>query len=461
MGWKLQWQHRVAFLEKALRYETVDESANETKGAVVVCDGNALFRSNCVGTRPPSVMVRQVLAQMGVGDTCTRLIICFDNSNIPPARLAVHAERAKKATRFATETEINNVSVHSLAGTTWDHLFGNMAGKTAAFTVIVDALKSEIVRLFNSCVASKQPTFEVVISLPYSDEIWRYPNNKTSTISDPKTDYGEAEAQVVFVVEELVSQNAGPVVVVTIDTDIIIQLMGIYTRQVYIRLAKVWECRKKRKRDEEEEESGEHFRTLRLAKKAKSNEERIVPMYEYVSCAAVQRAFGPDALSIANTMFWMLLAAGVDYNNGLSRFGWLSPTVLQLRSRMVISDLCVRGVTLDLTRLCNELKNIKRRKPKTDLADDFIDELNATIYCFAYYLWYDQARTGIAGPRVRPLVAKAGGSLPAFLRRKHAPVTISNLHPHTKDPPTARIRGYTSFKRYIALGTNRYGSSTV
>ena len=466
MGWKLQWQHRLKFLGEAVRYQPVKTNSIEVAPTTLVCDGNALFRSNCVGTRPAATMIKQVLAQAGFPHSCMRLVVCFDNNNIPPARAAVHALRAAKAKQCATPAEIEAVTIYSLGSTTWEKLFANTAGKTAAFRIILAALQQEVGRLYNQLQGDKT-AFEVIVSLPYSEEVWHYPNNIEATISDPNTEYGEAEGQVVLVVEQLVLASAGPVVVLTIDTDIILQLMGIYTSQVYIRIAKVWNLNqptKKRKRDDDDCMSGDEeepvqYRTLRLAKKAKADSGgTIEPMFEYISCAAVQRRFGPDAASILNTMLWMLLAAGVDYNKGLTQFGWSSHKVLALSNIPVVDNVTIGEATVDVNAICTGLRGLKRRTPKTaDPANALVTELNDTLYCFAYYLWYDQSRKGVAGPRVRPFFENTGAqSIPRFLKAKHDPIKIENLYPHVPPVIPLALANQSKFRRYVKHGSNRF-----
>ena len=471
MGWKLQWQHRLDFLGDALRYQSVRTNPADVAPETLVCDGNALFRSNCVGTRPAATMVKQVLAQAGFPQSCMRLVVCFDNNNIPPARAAVHAARAARVKQCASPAEIKAATIYSLGSTTWENLFANTAGKIAAFQLILVALQQEVVRLYTQ-MSEDSPMFEVVVSLPYAEEVWRYPNNRAATISDPNTQYGEAEAQAVFVVEELVMAKTGPVVVLTIDTDIILQLMGIYTKQVYIRIAKVWNvtpkaitASNKRKRGGSVDMVGDsaepvQYRTLRLATKAKDKTSSIEPMFEYISCAAIQRRFGPDAASIMNTMLWMLLAAGVDYNKGLCQFGWSSHRVLTLSQVPVVHSLTIGAVTVDITAICKALLGLKRRTPKSaDLANGLVSELNDTLYCFAYYLWYDQVRKGAAGPRVRPFLANYSLlTIPQFLRKKHDPVKIVNLYPHAVPVVPLALARQPAFKRYIAAGSNRFSA---
>lgn len=418
MGWAISAETRTTWLHggKCLRYVApVDGAMGGVTAAAVLVDGNAALRSGCVGQVPATVVVKRLLRTVGFPKYVKRLCVAFDNSNIPPARTAVHASRK-------TKIKVEPASDQQIAGSSttamlvpWQQLFASISGKRRAYALLVDALKSEVVRCGAPRFGDKPDSSAdvcVAISVPYSNTVWTYPFDESAMTLfrlEEFVSYGEAEAQIVMCAEQLIKCGLGPLVIVTIDTDILLQTLGIWARDVYIYLAKVWvvmQPKAKHKRSTAGRDMSQCHRTAGKAKQAaKACNGTVVCRSEFVSCNAMRRFLGPTARQMANSLLWMLLAGGVDYNRGLGGFGWYSKTCLGLYRTDVLLSLSREKVVVDMVVLRRTLKRARNRKTQEKSCNALIAELNNALYCFAYYVWFDDGRAGAAGPRVSTTVA--------------------------------------------------------
>ena len=332
-----------------------------------------------------------------------------------------------------------------------------MAGKRRAYALLVEALKAEVVALGPAQGATSDVL--VTIGTPYGNNVWNYPFCNTSAdyfMLEKHTSYGEAEAQVVMCVERLVAMGVGPIVVVTIDTDILLQTMGIWARNVYVYLAKVWVVTEKKKAANRN--SIGMYRTLTKAKAAaKKIGGSVSCQAEFVSCNAVRRFLGPTAKQAVNAMVWMLLAGGVDYNSGIGAFGWYSSTCLGKHKVSVVDEISCERVVLNLHRLFAELGRSRDRKTKDASAALFVDELNKVLYCVAYYVWFDDGQSPVAGPTIMPYVTPptAGTTVSHYVATRPRPVTVLNLHKASKFPLTVVRKREAAYNAYVADGVCR------
>jgi hypothetical protein len=410
----------------------------------VLVDGNAALRSGCVGEIPATVVAKRLLKTIGFPKYVQQLCVAFDNHNIPPARALVHAGRKKQVkVEPSTVTQQKNSSVTSMA-VSWQRLFASSTGKQRAYELLVEALKREI-----KCCGAPQFTADtaagpvrVSISVPYSNVVWNYPFDDTPTnlfALDEFVSYGEAEAQIVMCAEGLIRQGVGPLVIVTIDTDILLQTLGVWAKNVYIYLAKVWVvCPAKPTKTKGRDMSLCHRTAGKAKAAAKAAKGTVVCRSEFVSCNAMRRFLGPTARQTVNSLLWMLLAGGVDYNKGLGGFGWYSKTCLGLYRTDVLCSLSREKIEVDLVVLRRTLRQSRNRKTLDASCNAFIAELNSALYCLAYYVWFDDGRGGAAGPRlvdvVKPLDPDRRVSFFLSMSDVPAVATVYNTWPGQSDP---------------------------
>ena len=253
MGWKLSAATRTKWLgdAKCLRYaKPAGHSLGEIEPAAVCVDGNAALRSSCVSTVAPVQITTRLLENAGWPHYTQRILVAFDNLNVPPARTAVHAKRAARTGEPpASVAEQQRCTPDAKLCVTWQSLFASAEGKRRAYALLVAALKLSVQRAAPG-QDEEQQDLRVTVTLPYSEDVWVYPYGSTDFFGvAPFLVYGEAEAQAVLVTEQLVRRNVLPIVLLTIDTDILLQTMGIWTPKVYVNIAKVWIVRgSKRKR---------------------------------------------------------------------------------------------------------------------------------------------------------------------------------------------------------------------
>ena len=457
MGWGVSAKVRNALLEPCLRYASPQKKAMFDFPAYAICvDGNAALRSGCCGATPPVLVVRRFLDSVGFPAYTPRICVAFDNCNIPPARAQVHIDRAKRKTPAATHSQINACTTRSLGTTTWQSLFANTTGKRKAYDLLYSALTTEIKARGPSNLDSAQTDIVASVSKPYSNSVWSYPFNTPCEFNLASyVPYGEAEAQIVLCTERLVSAGCGPIIIATIDTDILLQTMGIFARSVYIYLANVWKVTpKKRKRDAPDEV---YYRTAKTAKAATVPGDKIEKVAEFVSCNAMRKHLGPSAIDMANSMLWMLLSGGVDYNAGLGRFGWFTTTCIDQRKHMVIEELSIERTVINIAKLFDRLHIVRDRRPKKYTASELVAELHSTFYCLAYYLWYDDARQGAAGPRVANCLPPPpdGVTIESYMKTcRPKTIAILNAYPtgNTFTPPAKQQAAYAL---YAAKGVCR------
>lgn len=433
--------------------------------AAVCVDGNAALRSSCCSTVAPTIITSRLLKNAGWPHYTPRLLVAFDNLNIPPARAAVHAKRARTGAGVvpATAAEQAQCVATGPLCVTWQALFASADGKRRAYALLVEALKISVREAApGQHDARGQDDLRVTITLPYSTDVWVYPFGTADFFAvTPFLSYGEAEAQVVMVTEQLVRRKVEPIVVMTIDTDIILQMMGIWAHKVYINLARVWIVRpskRKKKTGVAKRDMSECYRTIETAKKAAAENGGVPEQRcEYVSCSAVVRFLGPTVLRVLNSMVWMLLAGGVDYSNGIGGFGWYSATCLKQRGVLVVKSVSRSAIVVDIRALFRTLARCRNRKSKDEQCAEFAHELNCMLYCVAYYAWFDDGRTGAAGPRHVELVETGGCKrVSAFVAGKGPGcVTIKNTYPAVEGGYVPHAASAEKYRAYAAEGVVR------
>mgnify|MGYP006092833843 CR=1 FL=1 len=457
MGWGLGWEMRNSFLDKGgvLRY-TKSVTDREFKNALCAIDFNAAARSQAIGSKPPVLIARQLLKVAGFNNVQrNRLAIFCDNDQIPALRLSVHEQRAKRVSKrvpVPLPKLRSGTSIRSLGQYEWADLWGTVGGKRYGIGLLAEAMQHEI-------KAASWDGCEAAMTLPYNtDQTWSLPFDGSGSLPVPCPAYGEAEAQLVMYIEKYVATGMPlPILILTIDTDILLQTMCLHLPKTYVLIATVWAVEPK-SGDKRKRITDTFHRTKKSATKELSKDTALVKYNEYVSCGAIRRYLGPSVVETANAMLWMLLAARVDYNASLGSFGWNSQTCLAQATKptTVIKSMSRSCTVVDTVKLFNALRITRDRRRRDKDVAAFVKELNLTLYCLSYYLWYDDSRA-VPGPVLTPyFVEDASSSIFEYLTNSvnnRLDVIITNLHP---SQPLVRTNKFArSHAEFIALGANR------
>lgn len=389
----------------------------------VAVDGNAFFRRQCVGTSPVAVVVRRVV-DLIVGCSPSLVGVYFDDaSRMPAVRQRLWDERYRRpAPVVATDDQVAAVTPRSMNGTTWQALFASPAGKRRMFEMLyAELIKAVRVRSgANAAWIVTRPNFSSAWTYPFDDE----PSVLACAYDEQQ--YGEAECQLVMSVRRLIytAINTGapiPVTtVLTIDTDIALQLAGAYTPHVHAAWAKVWV-------------SGDVV--ARTAKKAPPGGEA---MWEVVTTDTLFD--GQTQSSMAWRLFGWLCAGGVDYCAGLGGFGWpLAAVEALLRRPSALTVLPGGTLQIDVGALAAALASTRKSRRKEDIARGggggaLADELDRILYCVRYFSWIDSTRPNRGGPEEAKLFPNDGDrptTVTEWLARAAAAdaVTVTEAHP--------------------------------
>ena len=381
MGWGVGADARDAlFLPSELIVET---TARQT--ALTAIDGNAICRSEAVGGSTPAAVAQRVI------DRCQHskfVLICFDNSaRAPPLRAEVAAKRSKRS-GFVVENQAAIAALDPTKkmpyGVTWDELFATPAGKRRAFEVIYEALQRRVITL-----STLEDSPIVTISKPGSNDVWVHPYDSQSPFVDALRSqaYGEAEAQLVYCLRSWINTSllAGTSILSTalhtIDTDIYLQLMGIWPRNVEIVISKLWKC-----------SDNTLHRTQKCAVKhdkadVTKRSRKRKRVWKVHTMNKLMKTFGHGtAIGLSNAQLWLLLAGGVDYCTGIGRYGWTSNACLQNANHCVVKmekTMCI----LRLDKLKQRLMQIRKTKRGDANVAEFCNNLARVLYCWRYYLW--------------------------------------------------------------------------
>ncbi|MGB0547726.1 MAG: hypothetical protein ACPGR8_01215 [Limisphaerales bacterium] len=411
MGWRTK--HKAKLLGPVFSLHT-----ELPKADIVAVDANAQLRA-ATGKHPaPPRRIAESLGRLIVAANPRIVIICFDNEHIPERRRQVQQERAARislANRpVATPAIVNKATMESLGETTWEALWNNPAGKRKMFRLLFESLK-------RFAIAGLGHSAEWIITEPYGNTVWSYPFGRHPSVVPELTGqrYGEAEAQVVMAVQHYVTKSASakePIprsLILTIDTDMLIQMSGILARNVDIAISQVWRA-----------PSGEVFRGRKDEPACKKllafwhnsafTGKRV---WELVSMNKLQE--GRSRSKLMWYQFVWMCVGGVDYCKGLGRFGfqitdkkphksvavWLTKP-----SPFTITDT---GFTLDLKQLCRIMSFTRASPTRLDTANkkgggakEFVAELNNILYCLEYYVWFNATRPDVAGPVAKEFIAE-------------------------------------------------------
>lgn len=440
---------------------------------IVAVDGPAQLR-NFTGshTSPPRHVAKSLYTQILTAKP--RIVfIAFDHrGRMPPARHKVWEQRKPPPMAIvASDEDVEKVTVDTLGDSSWDKLWRNTNGKIKLFHLLFTSLKTHIA---GGLGIDYDDSVQWIMTEPNGEQVWTFPFNAEPTVVPILVNqpYGEAEAQVVMALQHYICSAASenePVpssLILTIDTDIVLQMSGVWARNVQLAWAQVWQA-----------PSGQVYRGSKSNKKFQENplfwntRPGKAPtfsgkrMWEIVSMDKVQA--GADRELMLWRQFCWMAVGGVDYCKGVGRFGWYATatdntkTVGWWLTRPNPFTLTENGFKLDVGALCRIMaRSRKAKKAETNEKPNggsvaLVAELNDMLYCVEYYAWHDATRPHIAGPRRKDYIPiPESTSVTLWLMspsRRSCVVDIENTYPScTKIPSSCHVSDMASLSKYRA-----------
>jgi hypothetical protein len=196
--------------------------------------------------------------------------------------------------------------------------------------------------------------------------------------------------------EVAAARPAAPMLVLTIDTDCLLQLAAtpaIDSAAVTIALARVWR----------NHDASIVVRTSAAGRK-RQRADKLTQQWELIACGKLPPG-EPDRL------FWHLAAGGVDYCGGLGGFGWTQDRCLDAASGApALFSRADGDWVFAVGALARHLAATRRARRRNTEVAAFCAELDAILYCWRYYMWHDSRRPGQAGPLLEELVPRYPGA---------------------------------------------------
>jgi hypothetical protein len=280
---------------------------------------------------------------------------------------------------------------------------------------------------------------EWIVTRPNESTSWAYPfttDASSLTVAYNEQQYGEAECQLVMSVRKLVyaAINSGRPIptttVLTIDTDIVLQLAGAYVPLVRAVWAKVWVS-----------DAG----VSRTSKKAPANSE---PRWEVVHTSSLLE--GQTQTSMAWRVFGWLCVGGVDYCDGLGGFGWQAESIMVLLALAPAITVCRAGaLSIDIPAIAAALKRTRKTRRRETVERNggghaLAVELDRIVFCLRYFMWIDSTRPDQGGPvevAIFPTTGPPDASVTSWLEScaDADVVVLGEDHPSrvTLEPPDA------------------------
>ena len=454
MGWHCSAETKSIALPGAIKHIEDVKGKPAIKADVALIDANAWARGrHMVGANPPCRVARG-LVELILATGATEAGIFWDTPSVMgPWRAAVQAERAaaSRSTKPpATAEDMATVTAKTMGSTCWEAVLNNPETKAAAYALVWRCLTEEI--------AARAPeSLVVTLTDPGGGPAWTFPADAGDTpavVATTANRYGEADAQVVVTAATTINRAVAAgkpvpkIAVFTIDTDMALQLMGIWPRNVTVVWAKVVATAKR------------IHRTQTTAAKTEPHEPTR-PMWEVVDCNAMVA----PRQQMVSRMLWCLLAKGVDYCKGICKYGWtqqkLVTSMAERGSGLV--EITPGGAAVDLGLLRKILKAPGNRSAGRRLetagkpgggAEGIAGEMDRVLFCLRYYMWFDGTRPGWGGPEELPNgVASPGGTVSDWVAggpdrielTDHHPVALPALDPAAAHPADAEaLRHYLS-----------------
>lgn len=366
----------------------------DTANAIVI-DVNALFRKECIFTDakvPPRVAVdiffrRHIFPYKQCRyfgfycDSSDRVPLerqtflrerRYAPSSRPPTanQVQVDGRNYTRGTEPVQSDLVQKITADSIPAP-WPRLWNSAGGKAKLWEVIADCIRDKVLRF-------AAPNTQYVIDPPRGP-VWSYPAG-----IEKNHNYGEADSKCAEAALEIASASPHYTVVVkTIDWDMLVS--GLYfPPNVIVSIGVVYV-------------DGENEVVAYSKQKAPSSAHRVAEIVQ------------PGRLSETNpatASFWLLAAVGVDYCDGLKRFGWKEGPMLEMLPHVLAEPFIsvenpigggARRAVLDVKTLQKHLEATQRRVTRGARATnnslaDFQKELDRIWYCTLYYAGFDPQR---------------------------------------------------------------------
>jgi len=410
MGWKLNIALRTKLLAPAATYATTLDGAivaTTTHPAIVMIDGPAAFRSAAVGTRPARAVVEAVLDSV---PATADIAVFFDCPLIvPDERETVHVARAASpdAQTMYNAAALDSVRRGTMGAATWQGLFSTRKGKAAAYAALAAATRAYARQSHRgggvaarAGIDTELPHRRFTVTDPHTAAVWGYPFDRPSEFAHliETHPYGEAEAQLAMAITTVPQR---PVLVVTIDTDILLQVAYspmIQSDNVTIALARIWR----------NEDTHEIIRSAAAGRKRPARD-KFTRQWELVSCAALTASKAPTP----DSLFWLLAAGGVDYCGGLQGFGWTqdssiarATSIVAHRPVIIYHRDSAAAAAININALGRYLVAHRKSRRRENDPAAFAAEIDNLIYCWRYYMWEGANRTPKAGPTLERIAPR-------------------------------------------------------
>jgi hypothetical protein len=454
MGWHCSAETKAIALRGAIKYIEDKGGRPNISTDVALIDANAWARGrHMVGSNPPC-RVAKGMVDLILATGATEAGIFWDRPSVMgPWRAAVQAERAAASRSVkapATPAEMATMTARTMGATCWESVLASSENKATAYKLVW--------RCLTEAIAEKAPeTLVVTMTDPEGGPPWTFPADAGDTPAAVATTanlYGEADAQVVMTAATTINRAVAAgtpvprIAIFTIDTDMALQLMGIWPRNVKVVWAKVVATDK-----------GIH-RTLTTASKA-APDMPTRPMWEMVDCNTMVL----PRKQMAARMLWCLLAKGVDYCKGICKYGWtqqkLVTTMADRGSDLI--ELTPTGAAVDLGLLRRIMgspgaRSAGRRLETTSRpgggAEGIAGEMDRVLFCWRYYMCFDGTRPSWGGPEEQPNgVGSPGGTVTDWVTDGPDRIELTDYHPAALpplDPAAAHPADADALRHYLS-----------
>lgn len=243
----------------------------------------------------------------------------------------------------------------------WNRLWSSPHGKARSWKLIYTAMAQAI-------TSQASDTQNVVMWFEGKPFVWppcRAEEFARLTEEICNNTYGEADQRVAEAAQVLARQGIAPILIQTIDTDMIIQAL----------CAPQW---------------GEPGTLVHLQLKN-----------EIIDLTHMCKRFGDTPERRINAAFWLLTSAGVDYCKGITRFGFSSQELREMadtKSKVIETTANHQTIALQTQKVIQELKKIARRNIKKAMAQDFQQEMADIMFCIALFVGISKTHEPAGGP---------------------------------------------------------------
>lgn len=318
----------------------------------VIIDMNAVCRRdfawNTNHITPAQAVTRFWRKHVLAHPECTLFYFAFDSSHLIP-QVRQHFLKTVRYARSSAPVRVDPFSAQELHNT-WLEVWASSNGKANMWRLLAECLY-DLIRQVGA------PDVAYVIDPP-SGDILHCPRNPLA--QRRYSNFGEADMKAALFANE---QAKGKTLIKTIDWDMIVQGVAVLSADVYVDVGSVWEK--------------DNIRFY-SRKKAPANAKRVT---EYI-CPNIVTA--NDRLSQA---FLMLCAAGVDYCDGLKRFGYGERNMVALLGGAGDAFITVsNGVyTFNVNAFKARLSPVKPSRVRCTDVEELNKEMRRMWYCLLYF----------------------------------------------------------------------------